>query len=425
MSVPLLPDPRPEPRDDPPAQPNHHPSKPPAGDPKAPAPDLVHESEPPSPDDGAAANSPPRKAPSGSSNFVRLKRRYGIFQGSEIGPVLRKLPSAAPPLVEGLLPRGSVNILVGDSGIGKSALAYQLGLAVAAGTPFLDLAVARGKVLMVDFENSLADAHWIMEQQRKHLGLARFPHTFQLWPMLLDPLRDKIEEVVAMFAPDLVILDSLRSFNPKMEGENSVAVAQIKRLRATAAQHGTAFLLIHHVRKHHAASHSRSPVSLEEGDVMDWLLRAAGVRAIVNQMDVRLALSLQGQRRAGSKAKGEFRSRDDAPLILRGHFRARGEVGPFLLRRKRAGDEPLGYERYTVDPAVVRDVSRDTLRKEEQEVFTHLLETFSFKDARLLHGKGYQSTNVLIHKMIRLGLVCKTGRGQYRKVGGSGERLAA
>jgi hypothetical protein len=65
------------------------------------------------------------------------------------------------------------------------------------------------------------------------------------------------------------------------------------------------------------------------------------------------------------------------------------------------------------------------LREKEQEVFAHLPETFSFKDARLLHGKGYQSTNVLLHKMMRLGLVCKTGRGQYRKVGGSGARLAA
>ncbi len=354
----------------------------------------------------------------GSSNFLRLKKRYGIFQGSEIGPVLRKLPSSAEHLVEGLIPRGSVNILVGDSGIGKSALAYQLGLAVASCTPFLEMPVAQGKVLLVDFENSLADAHWIMEQQRKHLGLAAFPHTFQLWPMLLDPLREKIEEVVAMFAPDLVILDSLRSFNPKMEGENSVAVGQIKRLRATAAQHGTAFLFIHHVRKHHASSHSRSPISLEEGDVMDWLLRAAGVRAIVNQMDVRLALSVQSH-----FGRSKFTSKDEARLILRGHFRTRGEVGPFQLRRKRAKGEPLGYER--VDPAILRDTLRDMLRDKEQEVFAHLPETFSFKDARLLYGKAYQSANVLIHKMMRLGLVAKTAHGQYRKVGGTGERLAA
>jgi YD repeat-containing protein len=39
------------------------------------------------------------------------------------------------------------------------------------------------------------------------------------------------------------------------------------------------------------AGHARSPVSLEEGEVMDWLLRTAGVRALINQMDVRLAVS--------------------------------------------------------------------------------------------------------------------------------------
>jgi hypothetical protein len=70
-----------------------------------------------------------------------------------------------------------------------------------------------------------------------------------------------------------------------MESESSAAVGQIKKLRVTAARHGTAFLLIHHVRKHRTPGHARSPVSLEEGEVMDWLLRTAGVRALINQMD--------------------------------------------------------------------------------------------------------------------------------------------
>ncbi len=342
------------------------------------------------------------RADRAGGNFLRLKKQYGIFQGSELGPVIRSLPSSTTHLVEGLIPPRSVNILVGDSGIGKSPLAYQLGLAVATGTPFLDMPVQPGKVLLVDYENSLADVHWIMEQQRKHLGFSKFPCTFQVWPMHLDPLQEQVEEVIAIFAPDLVILDSLRSFSPAMESDNSAAVEQIKSLRVTAAEHGTAFLLIHHVRKPKPLGHSGAPAGLEESEVMDWLLRTSGVRALINQTDVRLALA----RRSGSVG-GE-----ENGLILRGHFRTRGEVGPFLLRRKRAdGDgEPLGYDRFTAHPALLENAGQEAF-------FARLPEAFSFKDARLLWGKSHESAHLLIHKMMRLGLVCRAAYGQYRKGG--------
>src|SRR5579859_235175 len=80
--------------------------------------------------------------------FLQLKKRYGIYQGDDLGPVVSTLPSSTQHLVQGLIPPRSVNILVGDSGIGKSPLVYQLGLAVASGTPFLDLPVTPAKVLL-------------------------------------------------------------------------------------------------------------------------------------------------------------------------------------------------------------------------------------------------------------------------------------
>src|SRR5438552_8528333 len=102
-------------------------------------------------------------------NFLKLKKKYGIYEGSEVAPLIARLPSSTEHIVGGLLPPRSVNILVGDSGIGKSPLAYQLGMCVAAGTPFLGMPVKPGKVLFIDFENSLVDAHWIMDRQRQHL----------------------------------------------------------------------------------------------------------------------------------------------------------------------------------------------------------------------------------------------------------------
>ena len=354
-----------------------------------------------------------RRIEAAGRNFLRMKDDYGIVAGGQLGAVIRQLPSSTTHVVEGLIPPRSVNILVGDSGIGKSPLAYQLGLAVASGTPFLDMPVQQGKVLLVDFENSLTDLRWIMMQQRKHLGLEKFPYTFQVWPMHLNPMQDRVEEVVAIFKPDLVILDSLRSFSPTMESDSCAAVDQIKRLRVIAAESGTAFLLIHHVRKQ-AAGRFRLSGELEDSEVMEWLLRTAGVRALINQTDVRLALA--PRRRAApsrrspppdSPADGE-----EAGLVLRGHFRTRGEVGPFLLRRKRAdGDgEPLGYERFAAEAALLGN-------PEHEDLFARLPEEFSFKDLRLLWGKSHESARELIHKMMRLGLARRVEYGQYRKEG--------
>ena len=57
-------------------------------------------------------------------------------------------------VIEGLIPEHSVNILVGDSGIGKSPLMHQMAYAVGAGVPFIGYETRPADVLIVDFENS-------------------------------------------------------------------------------------------------------------------------------------------------------------------------------------------------------------------------------------------------------------------------------
>ncbi len=75
-------------------------------------------------------------------------------------PVTISLPglilrSQAPEsfTVAPFIPRASIVIAVGDSGLGKTPWAYQLALAVATGTPFLGFPTVAGPVLYADFEN--------------------------------------------------------------------------------------------------------------------------------------------------------------------------------------------------------------------------------------------------------------------------------
>jgi len=208
--------------------------------------------------------------------------------------------------------------------------------------------------------------------------------------------------MIRNFAPDLVIIDSLRSFNSKMENDSGAAVEQIRRLREISAQCGTCFLLIHHTRKNHTARRvtARASSSLEDSDVMDWLLGTAGSRAIINQTDVRLAFSKRGH--------------NSAELLLRGTLSHRRRGWTVPLCRKRAGSYPesncgFGYARVISEAALLGN-------PEQEECFTRLPEDFTTKEARLLYGKSKESSNVWLHKMMRLGLVERTGHGQYHRV---------
>jgi len=340
----------------------------------------------PSPDAQNEAQTDP-----GAALYLAIKKQYGMYSGAEVEQIDRFLPSARH-LVEGLIPPGSVNILVGDSGIGKSPMAYQLGLAVAGGVPFLGLPAREGRVLFLDYENMSGDARRIATQQRKHVGLKAASPNFLLWlmPATKDGEHESVESIVQKLAPDLVIIDSLRAFHPEMESTSVEAVRQIRRFRVIAKQRGTAFLLIHHVRRQQLLA----TADLENGHALDWLRRASGVRALINQTDVRLALGL--------RTTGE-------DLVLGGHYRTRGAIGPFLIRRAYNGDgEPTGYARFEPDPALIAN-------GEQEAAFAELPGDFSFAVAQDSLRKPPETTNQFIHKLIRLGLAKKVARGKYQK----------
>src|SRR5207302_2870448 len=83
-------------------------------------------------------------------------------------------------LVDGLLPSRSIALVVGDSGLGKSPLLYQMGLCVAAGVPFLGKQVRQGKVLYMDFENGLRESNDLIKQLASFLRIT-VPDSFLTW----------------------------------------------------------------------------------------------------------------------------------------------------------------------------------------------------------------------------------------------------
>jgi RecA-family ATPase len=211
-------------------------------------------------------------------------RLYGVFSL----PEFERLCTAEPNVhvVELWIPRQSVCIVVGDSGLGKSAWAYQLGLCVASGKLFLGHRVEQGRVLYIDLENGRDEILGVTRSLSKHLGITEMPADFLLLTER-DHLR-QLDSIVAEHRPLLVIVDSLRAFRPEAEEKPRLAAELLNELRDIAKKRQVSFLLIHHIKK----PGENGVPALEDSQAMTWLLQACGARALVNQSDVRIAFDL-------------------------------------------------------------------------------------------------------------------------------------
>ena len=306
-------------------------------------------------------------------------------------------------VIDALVQRGSVNISVGDSGIGKSPLHYQMGCSVASGLPFLGYTTSPGVVVYLDYENGLEDMHRVLGGVSQHLGLSSPPENFLL--KTFDGSSMGLGEIIAEIKPALCIIDTLRMFKPEAEEKNSNAAAMLSELHTLARKHGTAFQLIHHPKKPGEAGFP----PLEDTPTLTWLFQACGARALINQTDVRIGIDVaKGMDRLGDRQEG---SRAEIALVFKAFFKSRGEIGPIYLERvfDENGDEPLGY----------RQLSGVNLlfNPEQRASFGRLPdEEFRFKQAKAIYGRGDQPTRDFLQKCIRIGILHQPAYGRYSKV---------
>lgn len=298
-----------------------------------------------------------------------------------------------PSVIDGLIPAGSIGLVAGDSGLGKSPLFYQLALCVAAGIPWLGMRTLQGPVLYLDLENGWWGSQALRDSVLRHLGLPASPPCF----LCTQDIRDlkALTAVIEAVKPALVVIDSLRSYDSSVEENNRQAGEFLQSLRKLCQQYRVSFLLIHHIKKQEKKSFLQPSTSLETDPVLQWMALACGARALVNQSDVRIGVDRS--------------SKPNACLIVRGHVRINGEVGPFYLERAFDDDEqPVGYKRLL---GVELLDNRD-----QQAAFEKLPPTFSFKEAKAVYGRQDQATVDFLVKCQRAGILRKPAKGHYEKV---------
>ncbi|HXW59442.1 MAG TPA: AAA family ATPase [Solirubrobacteraceae bacterium] len=194
-----------------------------------------------------------------------------------------------PPdwIVEGLLERGGVCILSGDTGASKSLVALSICVAVIRGVPWLGRAVKAGGVIVCDAEM----VERVAVERLRGFGVRgsdgnRFAYLSRQAIDLQDPqavaaLRDLSRARQAR----VLVLDALMGHAPGVDvNDNSSAVALYAEvLRPLAAELQLAVLLVHHESKAKAGLRDSSQATM-------------GARQWVAQADVQVTLERAGRR---------------------------------------------------------------------------------------------------------------------------------
>ena len=319
-------------------------------------------------------------------------RKLGIYTADTLHDSIKR-DARKPYLVDGLLSRGSVNLLVGDSGLGKTPLAIQMSVCIAAGLPLFGRAVQTGTVLYCDAESGKHDFCETLQSVSKFLKLAEPPPNFHVWSpnwegespaneweSHLATVRNRVDAVKATF----VVIDALRSFWPDAEAKNQNAAETLKNLKKSK---GVTWLLLHHRRK---TSHERTVADLAVNP-NPWFQESAGSLALVNQSDTRIGVEFHPQR-------------DTADLLVAGFVRGRGPFVPWDLARVADEEDgsPVGYRLLT---------GIDRLSVEDHRVYDRLPGRFCFNDAhREMGGKSASNTVRFLKRCDGVQILKRTGR---------------
>jgi len=160
-----------------------------------------------------------------------------------------------PYIVEGYVRQGSLTLLAGEEGCGKSILVLNLGISVACGLDnFLGHNVSKpGIVLFLNNELSFPDH---LERFKKNvLALSKIvpanlnnfvcPDSFPPFPEYAKELEGKIIET----SPILVILDCLYWAHDKKENDSSEMKALMRQLDHLRKKYEVAIVVVHHTKK--------------------------------------------------------------------------------------------------------------------------------------------------------------------------------
>jgi hypothetical protein len=339
----------------------------------------------------------------GDPEHYRQLRQHGVYTPRALQKAV-KAHDKRPYLIDGLVRPRSVNLIVGDSGLGKTPLMMQAGVCIATGLPFLGMHIGqRGAVLYSDAESDQHTFNETLWRISRFLGLSEPPPNFYVWSPNWEmrtgafetyaDWKTKLMYRVELVKPVAVFVDPTRMFFPVAEAGNDEAAKLIVSLRQLSgpSKVGCAWILSHHRRKPN--NNLVGGVPLLDRDPHAWFREASGAHALVNQTDTRI---------------GVVPHTGEADLLVSGFVRGSGPFVPLDVARVTDDDgTPIGYRLLT---------GVEHLSPEYREVFNKLPSRFRFKDVlAAMGGKSASNPTAFVKKCVSLGILKKDGH-EYAKV---------
>lgn len=208
------------------------------------------------------------------SLFKRAVEYRGVFKMEEeyaqvyTYEEMMKKDFKTPPFLAGdekfgLAAEGMLTFIHGGTNLGKTYLASQLAYSISTGNDFLSFPTAKSRVLYLQGElpPGLFAKHRLAPLKKQLKGEADilyFNWTFDLgessrfkeafgqdaWVGF-----NKLEDMIATYAPKCVVVDPLQSYHNLVESSNDQQRELMKRLKRVALNYSVSFILVDHDRK--------------------------------------------------------------------------------------------------------------------------------------------------------------------------------
>jgi len=173
-------------------------------------------------------------------------------------PELRALldgDDTPPPwLVPDLLCQGTMVVMAGEAGAGKSLFSYTLAIALSSGSLFMGRQLQAKRVLYFDEENSLPDRNQYLRWAWRGLNRPEIPDAnlrlehFELAKAGLEWDR-RIAALASEYSPDLIVIDTATPachiVDENDNGEASEAIRRLRRAKNCAGAQASMLILKH------------------------------------------------------------------------------------------------------------------------------------------------------------------------------------
>ncbi len=184
------------------------------------------------------------------------------FMTSQSGKRLLKLSTIediylladALPLIAGVLDAGSVSLLYGVSGTGKTFMGLDIALSISHGIPWQGNKVQQGMVWYINTEGKRGLKKRLQAWYKEHEALAPTLDAFKIIPWPID-LRAYSQELIETISdqevpPTLIVVDNFSMCVPGIDQNKQEQVAPVLHLmNILAADSNCHILIIHHTNK--------------------------------------------------------------------------------------------------------------------------------------------------------------------------------